>query len=93
MNGPRSLFLLSFQDRDPLAAVISTYGWRVSSARRANGLRQRFLSSRALLAVLDIRHSEQEGLEAIEKLASLSEKGGVRHISTSGSAQYGGALL
>ena len=72
----KNLFLLSFHDRDPLAAEISGFGWRVSSARRTENLRERFLSSTALIAVVDVRRSENTALAAIAKLAAMAENGG-----------------
>ncbi len=73
----KNLFLLSFHDRDPLAAKVSAGGWQVSSARRKEGLRGRFLSSNALIAVVDLRAAIDDGLAAIVDLAGLDENNGI----------------
>lgn len=73
----KSLFLLSFHERDPLAARVSANGWQVSSARRADGLRGRFLASNALIALIDLRGAAAEGLAAISDIAALDEKHGI----------------
>ena len=73
----QNLFLLSFHARDPLAAKISGFGWRVSSARRSEDLRGRFLASNALIAVVDIRKAEVEGLTAIVELSEIAPDGGI----------------
>ncbi|QTD56150.1 putative bifunctional diguanylate cyclase/phosphodiesterase [Parasphingorhabdus cellanae] len=69
-----NLFLLSFHDRDPLASRVSAGGWYVSSARRKDGLRGRFLSSNALIALVDLRDAVDDGLAAIAELAGLDEQ-------------------
>lgn len=66
------LFLLSFGDRDPLAAAISRYGWQVSASRRSDDLEQRFAACAALIAVIDLREHEGEGLKAIENISEAS---------------------
>jgi len=76
-KGTKHLFLLSFHDRDPLAAKISATGWRVSSARRRDGLQTRLLSSNALIAVVDLRDAVEDGLEAIVDIATLVEGSGI----------------
>ena len=73
----KNLFLLSFSERDPLAAKISSFGWRVSSARRSDDLRGRFLSSNALIAVVDLRKAEIQGLTAVMNLAEIAEESGI----------------
>jgi len=72
-----NLFLLSFGHRDPLAATISSYGWRVSSARRSKDLRNRFLASNALVAVIDMRDETTSALSAIEEVAMIAKAGGI----------------
>lgn len=71
------MFLLSFHERDPLAAKISGYGWRVSAARRSDDLRGRFLASNALIAVVDLRKVEIEGLTALVELSGITTGSGV----------------
>ncbi len=73
----KNLFLLSFHDRDPLATRVSAGGWQVSSARRKDGVRGRFLSSNALIALVDLRDSVDDGLTAIVDLAGLDENHGI----------------
>lgn len=77
LAGIRNLFLLSFEDRDPLAARISAFGWRVSSARRGDNLITRFLAANAAVTIVDIKGAEELGLKAIAELAPLAAKGGV----------------
>lgn len=69
--------MLSFHDRDPLAAKISATGWRVSSARRSDGLQTRLLSSNALIAVIDLRGAVEEGLQAIIDIAAWTDGSGI----------------
>ena len=76
-DGLKNLYLLSFHERDPLAARISGFGWRVSSARRSDDLRGRFLASNALIAVVDIRKAEAEGLTAIVELSEIASDGSI----------------
>jgi len=73
----RNLFLLSFHQRDPLAAEIASYGWRVHSARRIDNLRSRFFSAGAMIAVIDVRQAETPGLKAIAELCRTATEGGV----------------
>ena len=49
----------------------------MSSARRSEGLRGRFLASNALIAVVDIRKAEAEGLTAIVELSEIASDGGI----------------
>lgn len=72
----RNLFLLSFQERDPLAAKIASFGWRVHSARRLDNLSARFFSAGAMIAVIDVRCAELEGLKAIAELSAAATEGG-----------------
>ena len=60
-----------------MAAKISGFGWRVSSARRSDDLSGRFLASNALIAVVDLRKAEIEGLTAIMTLSEIAERSGV----------------
>ena len=41
------VFVLSFRQRDEVAAAAAGGGWRVVAARRPEGLEQRWLSTRA----------------------------------------------
>lgn len=47
------LFILSKRDRDRLSALAAEAGWRAVAARRTAGVEQRYLSSQALVAVVD----------------------------------------
>ncbi|AMO71539.1 putative bifunctional diguanylate cyclase/phosphodiesterase [Sphingorhabdus sp. M41] len=73
----RNLFLLSFHERDSLAAEIASFGWRVHSARRLHNLSARFFSAGAMIAVIDIRQAEQEGLKAIVDLSRTATESGI----------------
>lgn len=73
----RNLFLLSFHERDPLAAQIAGLGWRVHSARRSDNLCGRFFSAGAMIAVIDTRRAEEDGLCAIAELAAGANEGGI----------------
>ena len=83
----RNLFLLSFHQRDPLAAEIASFGWRVHSARRLDNLRSRFFSAGAMIAVIDIRGAESQGLKAIAKLARTATEGGIAILALVDSSQ------
>ncbi len=72
----RPLFLLSFRQRDELAAHAAHAGWRVVAARRGEGADRRFLASGATVAVVDARGSVDEGLAAVRSLASVTGASG-----------------
>ncbi|MBX3594567.1 bifunctional diguanylate cyclase/phosphodiesterase [Sphingomonas sp.] len=65
----RPLFLLSFRQRDELAALAGKGGWRVVAARRADGAERRLIASGAAVAVVDARGAVEEGLAAVRALA------------------------
>lgn len=67
------LFILSFNYRDDLALAASRAGWRSIAARRRDGLEYRFVSSGAMIAVVDARGAFDEGLEAVAELATSVE--------------------
>lgn len=73
----RNLFLLSFHARDPMAAEIAAFGWRVHSARRLENLSARFFSAGAMIAVIDVRRAEPDGVTAIAELSSAATEGGI----------------
>ncbi|GAB5489399.1 MAG: hypothetical protein Pars2KO_29690 [Parasphingorhabdus sp.] len=60
-----------------MAARISGFGWRVSSARRSDNMHARFLASNALIAIVDIRKAEVEGLTAILNLSETTRDSGI----------------
>ena len=72
----RPLFLLSFRQRDELAAHAARAGWRVVAARRGEGADHRFLASGAAVAVVDARGSVAEGLAAVRILAPVTTANG-----------------
>lgn len=73
----RNLFLLSVNQRDPLAAEIASFGWRVHAARRLDNLRARFFAAGAMIAVIDVRRAEKQGLKAIAELSRTAAEGGI----------------
>ena len=83
----RNLFLLSFHERDPLAAEIASFGWRVQSARRLDNLSARFFSAGAMIAVIDTRRAENDGLKAITELARAATEGGIAILALVDSSQ------
>lgn len=83
----RNLFLLSFHARDPLAAEIASFGWRVHSARRLDNLSARFFSAGAMIAVIDVRGAEHDGLKAIAEFSSTAAEGGIAILALVDSSQ------
>ncbi|MEI9927048.1 MAG: bifunctional diguanylate cyclase/phosphodiesterase [Sphingomonas sp.] len=71
-----TLFLLSFRQRDELAAAAAGAGWRVIAARRGEGVERRFLASGAAVAVIDARGALSDGLEAARALGGTIETNG-----------------
>ena len=71
----RALFVLSFRQRDELAAVLSRAGWRVVAARRADGLRQRVAASGTAIAIVDARGAIDAGIAATAELARVAGHG------------------
>jgi EAL domain-containing protein (putative c-di-GMP-specific phosphodiesterase class I)/GGDEF domain-containing protein len=65
-DGRPGLFILSAADRDGLAALAGDAGWRIIAARREKGAEQRFLSSDAQVALVDLRSARSP-----EALASV----------------------
>ena len=76
MTVPASLFILSFRQRDELAALAAGAGWQVVAARRAAGAERRFLSSGAAVAVIDARGAAADGLAATRALSDTIEANG-----------------
>ncbi|CAN5374821.1 EAL domain-containing protein [soil metagenome] len=74
------LFILSFRQRDELAAMAANAGWQVVAARRSAGAERRFSTSGAQVAVLDARGAFEDGLIGAREL-------------TDAVARQGGALL
>lgn len=65
------LFVLSFRQRDELAALAAGAGWQVVAARRAAGAERRFLTSGAAIAVIDARGALDDGLEAASSIGGV----------------------
>ncbi|RYD96476.1 MAG: GGDEF domain-containing protein, partial [Sphingomonadales bacterium] len=70
------VFVLSFRQRDEVAAAAAGGGWRVVAARRSEGVEQRFISSGATVAVIDARGAMSDGLEAAKILGGAIEAHG-----------------
>lgn len=69
MTRAQPVFLLSFRQRDELAALAAGAGWQVVAARRGDGAERRFLASGAAIAVVDARGAIADGLAAVRALA------------------------
>ena len=69
MSNGAPLFILSFRQRDELAATVARAGWRAIAARRAAGAEARFLASGAAVALVDARGALEDGLAATASLA------------------------
>lgn len=67
------VFVLSFRQRDEVAAAAAGGGWRVVAARRSDALERRFLASGAAVAVIDARGALSEGLDAARMLGPTIE--------------------
>ncbi|WP_404339552.1 putative bifunctional diguanylate cyclase/phosphodiesterase [Sphingomonas sp. MMS12-HWE2-04] len=70
------VFVLSFRQRDEVAAAAAGGGWRVVAARRSEGVERRFLASGAAVAVIDARGAMTDGLEAAKLLGPTVEAHG-----------------
>ena len=68
-----SLFILSFRHRDELLEAASRGGWRALAARRAAGVEQRFIASRASIVIVDGRGAFDEAVGAVRMLADPVE--------------------
>ena len=77
---PAPVFILSFRQRDEIAALAGRHGWLAIAARRGEGAVERYRASGAALAVVDARGALSEGLAATAALGNAV-------------AQRGGALL
>ncbi len=67
------LFLLSFRQRDEIAAMAERAGWSPIAARRADHAERRFILSEAHIAVVDARGAFEDGLAAVKSLADPAE--------------------
>lgn len=75
------LFVLSFRQRDELAAVVARAGWRAIAARRAAGAEAPFLASGAAVALIDARGALDEGLAATAALAGAAGAAGAALVA------------
>jgi EAL domain-containing protein (putative c-di-GMP-specific phosphodiesterase class I)/GGDEF domain-containing protein/DNA-binding response OmpR family regulator len=70
------LFVLSFRQRDELAAQLAGAGWRVVAARRGDGVARRYQASAAAIAIVDARGAIEDGLAAVTALGPLIHRSG-----------------
>ncbi|GAA0728736.1 putative bifunctional diguanylate cyclase/phosphodiesterase [Sphingomonas japonica] len=83
------LFILSFRQRDELAALAAGAGWHVVAARRAEGAPRRWLASGSPVAVVDARGAFDDGLAATAALAEVGQPaGGAILVLVSSSDQH-----
>ncbi len=72
----KPVFILSFRQRDELAAVAARAGWRPVAARRADGLGRRISASGAVVVVIDARGAVGDGLAAARSIGNEIESAG-----------------
>ncbi|WP_394652087.1 EAL domain-containing protein [uncultured Sphingomonas sp.] len=72
----KPLFILSFRQRDELAAMAARAGWRAIAARRDEGLGGRITASGAQVVVIDARGAVEEGLAAVRAIGDAAEAAG-----------------
>jgi diguanylate cyclase (GGDEF)-like protein len=70
------VLLVSFSHRDALTSDLGALGCRVTGVRRGSGLAERLAKLNAKVVIVDVRGSRDEGLQAIEALASPCEERG-----------------
>ncbi len=70
------MFVLSFRERDTLAAAAARAGWRPIAARRDDDVAARFAESRARVMMVDARHAFDQAIAAMREVAALVETGG-----------------
>ncbi|MEN2785370.1 putative bifunctional diguanylate cyclase/phosphodiesterase [Sphingomonas qilianensis] len=81
---PAPLYILSFRQRDELAALGARAGWQVVAARRAEGAERRFLASGSAVAVIDARGALSDGLAAAVALdGAVGSNGGAMLVLVS----------
>jgi diguanylate cyclase (GGDEF)-like protein len=64
-----TVLLLSFGQRDALAAQIDRLGWHVTASRRLEGIAERKRTSGAVLTLVDFRDDPVQALSALSALA------------------------
>lgn len=72
----KPLFILSFRQRDELAAMAARAGWRPIAARRNEGLAARVMASGAQVVVIDARGAAEDGLSAIRAIGDGAQAAG-----------------
>lgn len=77
-RGQPPLFVLSFRQRDELAALVARGGWQAVAARRGEAAERRFRASGAALALIDARGAFEDGLAALEAFGAA----GTRPVAT-----------
>ncbi len=70
------LFILSFRQRDELAAIAVRHGWQPVAARRAEGWARRLAASGASVAVIDARGAVEDALTALRALNGVAPSDG-----------------
>ena len=65
--------MLSFRQRDELAAMVERAGWNPIAARRAKNAERRFVACGSSIAVVDARGAFEDGLAAVRDLADPAE--------------------
>ncbi len=68
-----SLFILSFHNRDELSLAAAHAGWQAIAARRAENAEQRFVTSGAMIALVDARGAFDDGVKAVAAMADAAE--------------------
>jgi len=80
----KALYIISFRQRDELAALAARAGWQVIAGRRADGAVQRYMASNANLAIVDARGALGEGLAAVAALGdTVATRGGALLVMVS----------
>ncbi|MBN2971665.1 EAL domain-containing protein [Roseomonas aeriglobus] len=72
----KPLFILSFRQRDELAAMAARAGWRPIAARRDEGLAGRVTASGAQVIVIDARGAADDGLTAVRAIGDVADAAG-----------------
>ncbi|PCD01517.1 diguanylate cyclase [Sphingomonas spermidinifaciens] len=68
------MFVLSFRQRDELAALVARGGWQAVAARRGEAVERRFRTSGAAMALIDARGAFEDGLIAARALGEAVER-------------------
>ncbi|HTG39346.1 EAL domain-containing protein [Sphingomonas sp.] len=77
------LFVLSFRQRDEMAALVARGGWQAVAARRGEAVERRFRASGAAVALVDARGAFDDGLTATRALGSAAEPPGALLVCVS----------